>query len=526
MPSWQPERRDGIACGALVLAWIATIALLGLHGEFPVSDDWAYAHSVRVLAEEGRFERLDWTWVPMRTNAAIGWLFVKGFGFSFETLRLSSAVFGAIGMLTAFALCRQLGAGTAWSALAAALYAWNPVHLPLSLTFMTDVAFGALVNAALFCFARGLPPLAWRWLFGGALFALAAAFSRQPGMGLFLAVGVVVLATRPSWLAIAGAGIAIVAVGLAPERVRGTLELNWYLRSVLGEPSQALWALARNVPTLLFLLGAFAFPVAAACAASLPRAVALGAALAGAAVFAALAAKLGLGVPPGIDWWFDFGIGPGSHVEPGAFPALPGPLAGSLGVLAAGSGGIVAASVLAALWRERSASDRAALWLVASFAAIYLGALAIRLPYFDRYCIAVLAPLLALMTRGLAGGWRSPRVRLALTAALPLVCFSVGATHDWRARELGRAELLRELLDDGIAAQRIDGGTPFNATHNYGPLRFPKRAGRPFMVDDEYRVGFAREIAGYERIRERPYASWMPPGADAAARVHRRVPRP
>ena len=527
MPSWQPDSRDWIACGALALAWIATIALLGVSGEFPVSDDWAYAHSVRVLVEEGRFERLDWTWVPMRTNAAIGWLFVQGFGFSYETLRLSSVVFGGFGMLAAFALCRQLGAATCWSALAAVLYAWNPVHLPLALSFMTDVAFGALVNASLFCFARGLPRLAWGWLLGGALLATAAAFSRQPGMGIFLAALLVLLATRPSrlgWLTVAGAGIAIVAVGIAPERVRGTLELNWYLRSVLGEPSRALGALARNVPTLLFLLGAFSLPVVLVRALALPRAVAIGAALTGAGVFVALALRLGLGVPPGIDWWFDFGIGTGSHAHPGAFPTLPRPVAWPIGAFAAASGAIAGVSALGALASSRRAPDRAALWLAACFSAIYLGALAIRHPFFDRYCIAVLAPLLALMTRGLPSGPR--RCQLALIAGLPLVCFTIGATHDWREREAARAALLRELLAEGVAAQRIDGGTGFNATHNYGPVRFPTRAGRPFMIDDEYRVSFMREIPGYEHVRERRYSSWMPPRADSAVHVHRRKPVP
>jgi hypothetical protein len=59
-----------------------------------------------------------------------------------------------------------------------------------------------------------------------------------------------------------------------------------------------------------------------------------------------------------------------------------------------------------------------------------------------------------------------------------------------------------------------------------GTARFRSDAVRRFVVDDEFRVGFAREIPGYTLVRERPYPTWMPPRADAAARIHRRSAPP
>ena len=527
MNAWHVERDDARACLGLALAWAATVALLGIDGEFAVADDWAYAHTVRVLIDEGRFERLAWTWVPLRTNAAIGWLAARLFGFSFESLRLSSAFAGGIGVLGAFALCRQLGASTGWSALAAVLYGWNPVHLPLSLTFMTDVVFGALVNVSLVALARGLPSNRASWIAAGALLAAAATLSRQPGLGLFLCALLVVLLTRPTligWLGFGGLAAALFFVGLAPERVRGTLALNWYLRSVVGEPREAFGALVRNAPTITFTLGAIVLPISIA---HLPRAskAAIGAAVVGGVALVALIAKLGLGVPPGIDWWFNFGVGPGSHLEPGAFPALPGFASWPLAAMAGASACMAAFAVAAGITRARRDSDRTAVWLAALFGVIYLGVLVIRSPLFDRYLIAVLAPLLALMTRALDRSAGS-RLTVAALAALPLTLFAIGATHDWREREKARAVLLHELLAEGVSPQRIDGGTPFNATHNYGPVRYPPKRGRPFMIDDEYRVGFAREIPGYTVLRERQYSSWMPPRTGAAARVHQRMAPP
>ncbi len=519
------RRGDWIACLLLSAAWIATAAWLGIDGEFPVSDDWAYAHTVRVLHETGRFERLEWTWVPMLTNAGVGWLFSSLFGFSFESLRLSSLFMGWAGMLGAFALCRQLGAATLWSALAAAVYAWSPLHLPLSFTFMTDVTFAALTNGSLVCLARGLPSLDWRWLGGGALFAAAASFSRQPGMGLFLAAIFVVLVSRASlvgWLAFLGAGLALFLLALAPERVRGALELNWYLRSIVGEPQTALHNLFRAAPVVMFTLGLLLAPFAVAQPLRRPRAVALVAAGACAAALVAGLAKLGRGIPPGIDWLFDFGIGTGAHLEVGAFPRMPVAAAWTVAAVAGVAAGLALTQITRTLVLRSRGPDRTSLWLVALYPAIYLGALGIRSPFFDRYLIVVLAPALALLTCALPErpSWR--RLAVVALAVLPVACFSLGATHDWRARERARSQLLAALLAEGISPIRIDGGTPFNATHNYGPVRFPKEVGRPFMVDDEYRVSFRPRIEGYRLLRERSYPTLMPPRTDAAARVFHR----
>ena len=92
---------DRVAAALLLQSYLASLESppAGRTGTDPVSDDWAYAHTVRVLVEEGRFERLAWTWVPMRTNAAIGWVAGKLVDTSFETLRFTSACFGALGCL-------------------------------------------------------------------------------------------------------------------------------------------------------------------------------------------------------------------------------------------------------------------------------------------------------------------------------------------------------------------------------------------------------------------------------------------
>ena len=69
----------------VLAAWLAVAPLVGLSGEFPLSDDWAYAYSTEHWLETGELRRNRWTFAPIVTNVAIGAVFSKLFGFSMLT---------------------------------------------------------------------------------------------------------------------------------------------------------------------------------------------------------------------------------------------------------------------------------------------------------------------------------------------------------------------------------------------------------------------------------------------------------
>ena len=55
---WEPNDVRNLVC--IAFAWTLIGLLIGLRGEFPLNDDWAYAHNTYALAQEGRWYFSDW----------------------------------------------------------------------------------------------------------------------------------------------------------------------------------------------------------------------------------------------------------------------------------------------------------------------------------------------------------------------------------------------------------------------------------------------------------------------------------
>ena len=144
--------------------------MIGVSGDFPLNDDFAYARTTQTLLETGRFERSEWTYAPIVSHVGLGWLFASAFGFSFESLRLSGLFMGWLGVLCAYGLARQLRIDPGASLVAALTLAANPLHQNLSYTFMTDVPFTTFCTGSLLLLIRASRQRsAWSLLAGGVL---------------------------------------------------------------------------------------------------------------------------------------------------------------------------------------------------------------------------------------------------------------------------------------------------------------------------------------------------------------------
>src|SRR5687767_8753152 len=170
---------DLAAWGIITLLWLLPAAFLGHHGGFPLNDDWAYTYSVKHFLEHGRLWRTDWTYIPLITHTLIGAAFSKVFGFSFETLRLSTLFMGWLGLVGAYTLCRAAGATVLLAAFATFVVAFNPIYLNLSYTFMTDVPFVALTVWSVALFLIGMQRWSYTLMAAGVGLGIAATLSRQ-----------------------------------------------------------------------------------------------------------------------------------------------------------------------------------------------------------------------------------------------------------------------------------------------------------------------------------------------------------
>ena len=513
-------RGDALALGALSVLWTASCAFVGLDGEFPVSDGWAHAQSVLRLVETGEFVRSGWTWSPILTNAYLGAAFAEAFGFSFEALRWSSVSAGLAGTIGTYVLCRQLGALPHRAAFGAAVYGWNPIHFALSFTFMTDVVFSALCVGALVFGVRFLRT--GRGLDGlgmGAL-TLAAVLSRQPGLAL---VAVFALAwmfrIRPSAKRVVGIGLALAGVGAAsvvlPSLMAGEGDPGqrytfvMFLERVILSP-HAAYRLFGNGATAAVYLGAFLAPLAVGLA---PRGGSNGwrawAVVFGLAVgLVAALAWLGRPLPPGLDWIRDFGIGPIELDGMTSTPELSPAVWWVVIVAGAVSAGVVLVALQRCLVSAWSDPTQRADWvLLVGFATIPVVVLAIRVPFFDRYLLPSLPPLIAVLVAS-SGVVANPGRRIA-AAALALVSggFALLGTLGYFEHQRARSVLLDALVDAGVAPISIDGGNEFNGWHQFDLDEdiFLPRPGRRWVLDDVYVLGVAASRPGYSVIASQGY---------------------
>ncbi|MCG8589530.1 MAG: glycosyltransferase family 39 protein [Proteobacteria bacterium] len=514
-------RADAWVLSALSLGWLALLAFVGLSGEFPISDDWAYARATQTFLETGQIERAPWIKAPVVTNVAIGALFAGAFGFSFETLRIANAFLGWLGLVACYGLCRELGATRPASAIGTATLGLNPLYLLLSCSFMSDIAFVVFTTLALWCGARGLSdrvPRAGWWLAGGLGLGVVAILSRQVGLAIPLGLGAAWLVGRlrdpRSLAAVAVAlGIGALWLWLAPSGAPGVLDLGTFLRRMVGGPDAFGFAL-RNAVIIPLYLGLFLVPVV--CWAPSERLLAA-VALAGGVVLVAALEGFGLRMPLAADSLNDFYLGRVSLDGSETLPRAPAALWWAASVVGFGLGALIAVRVVLELWQRRLqlAAARPRLALM-GFTAVYLAVFLVKWPFFERYLLPVMPVLAALLLTPTGGATRRPGRWLALPLGCLLLWGGYSALGTRQHLELlrARSSLTDALLSQGVSPRCIDAGNEFGGWHNYHPdrVRFLERADRYWVVDDRYLVSLAPERPGYRAIDSREARRWLAAG--------------
>lgn len=520
------RRPDLWALSALSLLCVAISAFLGIHGEFPLNDDWAYAEAVQHLIETGKLERVGWTWIPMIPHALVGWFISTLFGSSWESLRLSNVLMAWAGVLGTYALCRQVGLGSLPGFLAATVIAVNPMHVNLGHTFMTDVPFATITTWSLVFFCRGLRKRAWVWIGLGILLAEAAVLSRQPGLAIPMAFVMVLIATGPAkalHLLVAAATIALTLfvhfevpwLMMGPRDSGGLFGFSSLADSTLHSP-YLLWNVGVNSLAHISYLGIF-LGVGVIALLTGPRVIdswilLSSLVLTGLGIGVILAYSHHLSLPLGLNLINRFGLGPTTLHGEEVLPQTGAAIWWVLTVIGLFSGFVILAALLHAAWKQRHKYlDRPDCLLLALIPVIYMPPILALSRSFDRYLLPMLPPLIAMLLL-LAKETRFKLMTrsIAQAAVLALMAvYSVVGSRDYLEHHRCRWAALDQLVASGIDPSEIDGGFEFNCRYDF---RKVIRAKREEDVGYQFLVSHHQEMEGYRVVSRHSWRRLFPPG--------------
>lgn len=534
-----PRTRGALVPVAIVLLLVALWAAIRPTGDFPLNDDWQYAHVAKRLAESGRFV-VDVPVAPtLALQAAAGAAVIRAFGFSHVRLRALTVVVAGGLLLLLDRLLVMAGAGLGARLAQLGLVALNPLFLNLTFSFMTEVYGAAVAFAGVWIWYRSVAAeragRARRGRWGRRLAALVVGASfwvRQFAVLAFpaLAVARLVAARRGGDGAVRRELRALALDSLAfllPIALyflwaeSGVDRLNPLFTRPLGRSLTRLSAAAHlaQPPVFVFYATAFLLPLLLAVAAvswrrwlAAPRARRAALAVVATLALAGLAAAQWGGQPrsfhPFLQRHFPllsnivlpYGVGP---VELSGFPAAGGGVSPASPVAA----WVAFEIVLVALgwtWLELARRGRAlhasvvvdagpralraelvvfgaAFALLSCLAAVQV----FRFRVFDRYFFPCLLGLtlaaVLLPASGAATAAARPRrfgvgLAVAVTSAL-LGGLSVAAVHDHFRWNEARWRLLDRGVAAGLPAAEIDGGFEVNGWLEYegDPPRRPTR---------------------------------------------------
>lgn len=512
---------------------LASFAVAPLSFEFPLNDDWAWAHCVTKLVQEGQLELPDYAAMSLVGHTLYGALWSLAFGLGYTTLHAATASLWLAAAAGTFWLLRELEVASLWAALGSASVVFNPIVVLLSRSFMTDVPFLAFSVLATAAYARGLQREELRWAWVGALLASYATLIRQlgvvtavPPLAVWILVGGYRRPAPGRWLFALVFPLAVCTAFLVwfyglrgPTLAAGRHGFVGPLRLGAQTPL-CLW-------TIALYLGLFLSPLAIA---SIPDRCSPAGNASGTKLFAALLVVIaGLGIvlyrtvqlrmPLLGNYLSGPGLGPCTlpddgqlgYSHPLAWPYWFWWLGNALAWL--GAAGVVTA--LFQPWLEKASPNgflapRAA---VSAAPAVTLLTLALSVAtlvaldhIYDRYLLPLLPLAAGLLLRSAPA-----RPRFAVLAASLLVVaasWSVQETAIHLSWNQARWDALHDLINrQSIAPARIDGGFEFNAS--LAPDRLPAqaalaRASNPWVLDDEYVLAFAPRT-GYQVVGRWPF---------------------
>jgi len=481
--------------------------------ELGVNDEWSYVKTVQVLVQTGHIVYNGWTAVITGWMFYLGGLFVKLFGFSFTTIRLSMLV---VAMATIYLTHRTMvrcGINNWNATLGTLALALSPLFVPLTLNFMTDVPGLFCLLLCFYACVRALDAEsdddALAWLCFAAVSNAVLGTSRQIAwLGLLVMVpsALWLLRKRPRFLTV---GVAVYLASVAFIFAA----LFWFHHQPYSVPEELiqaklnvrafenviayLFASAADIPTLLLPLLLFFVPAVPRTRTTAKVFVVVGVFFAALSLVQALLHKSWL-VPYIGHYVSIFGI------------LGNGPLHGPMPVVLHAGVRLVltllvvlgTASFIAVVMQQKQQTPavvanvrRVISWydllvLLVPFTLTYFVLLiprAIPGMLYDRYILA----LLFLGAIPVARCYQERvRPQLPALALLPIGIygfFAIAGTHDSFVRFRAYVAVINELRSRGVPATAIDGGLEYNGWVQINKVGYVNDPGIPTRPGDRFR---------------------------------------
>lgn len=516
----------------LCILWLAAVIAVDPRGGFAITDDWAYAESVRALLAGEGVKFSDWAAANLISQVFWGAGFAALFGLSPTVLRVSTLVAALIGAVALYRLFRLARVEPGLALIGTLAGVFNPLYFSLAFSFMTDVPYTAMQLAAMWLLAGGMIFRSrLRQGLGWAL-ALAALLCRQ--IGIFVPVGLAgeAMLRRPlAWRRVLLTLLPILVFALVQWGYQHWLQVTGkapalYGRQITGiagglteNPKATLIEAARLPLFCFYYLGLFALPLTVPCVpawrAMLPerwRAWAI--------PVVAVTSLLVFGLSLAMGWVFPMwrdtvnaynGLGPERM-------GAPLPVYGDMILTGlAAVGGVLLAAALAGAaesWR-RSRGDRFDVPVFAALTGLaVLAPVALIAMRFDRYLIPVL-PCVLLALAALLAEHRPGRASLlagfGVAGVMGLV--SIAATHDYLEAKRVHWRVYTELVKTQPPT-RVDAGWVTNGAMSFGKVG--TTADLMSWVESADHVVGTELRPGYDVISRHPVARWSPWNQDGA----------
>lgn len=494
-------------------------------GEFPLNDDWAYSRTIYDYMQLGVYKPSFWQSIFGFTQFLVGLVFCKVFGFSFTLLRFISLLSLVASVYFLDKILKHFKVASSPRLLVLLLFAFNPLTINLSNTFLSDGFQMPLTLASFYFMLKFLSEDKWRFFILFNLFLVMSILNRQNGL-VFSIIFLVVYfqhknVNQKNYLvALLPLFISVFFIWVFKATIINytvsapNLNLQWHqFQNILVNPilTNAKKFLYYFITSTL-LLGLLILPLSVSSLKfTIEKLRSSSAVLFIFLIYILLIVGKLLfseNVLPFVGNIF-YHVGAGPIILSGFDTNAPisfGVVAKAIWISLNLIGGL--SFFISVITIFSTGQKKIFVINVAFILLLILYLLPLCFNYVnDRYLFYLLPFYFTAFVTSTNVNCNKLFFHVTF---IPILYFSIASTHDYLEINRARETATNHLYSKNISANKIDGGFEFNAWHFAGPKNYdPRHKGRWWWVQDDVYIITPFEYEGYKLESEYYFTSWL-----------------